>query len=321
MATILVTGGAGFIGSHVCERFLHKGHQVVCLDNLNDYYSPQRKLSNLEICRAFKTFTFIQGDLLDSDLLDQVFREHSVERVIHLAARAGVRPSLRNPRLYEETNGRGTLNILEMGRKYEVPRIVYTSSSSVYGERLDMPLSETDPITNPISPYGAAKLASEKICSVYQRLTGMEINVIRPFTVYGPRQRPDMAIYKFTRMIDTGQPVPLFGNGTTARDYTFIEDFVNGLEKVFDFGDGFQIFNIGGSRSTQLKDLVQTISKHLGKEAEIQFQPTQPGDVPLTLADIGKARSLLGYEPRTTVDEGIAKFVDWYRTTATLVQD
>ncbi len=310
---IFITGGAGFIGSHTCERLLKRGHSVVCLDDLNDYYSPEVKHRNLETCHTFDNFTFIEGSLLDSDLLNQTFQDHRPKTVIHLAARAGVRPSLRDPKLYEQTNGRGTLNILELCREFEIGRLVYTSSSSVYGERLNMPLKETDTITNPISPYGAAKFASEKICSVYQGLTGMDINVIRPFTVYGPRQRPDMAIFKFTRMIDQGQTIPLFGDGSTARDYTFVDDFVSGLERAIDFGDGFQIFNIGGSQSTRLIDLVRTISECLGKEADIDFQPTQPGDVPLTLADISKARELLGYEPTTTVPEGIAKFVDWYR--------
>ncbi len=314
--TVFVTGGAGFIGSHVCERLLERGHRVLCLDDLNDYYSPQWKLANLEVSRSHQSFTFIHGTLLDYTRLHDLFKKYKPQQVIHLAARAGVRPSLRDPRLYETTNGRGTLNILEVCREFKLSRLIYTSSSSVYGERLDMPLKETDPIRNPISPYGAAKYASEKMCSVYQQLTGMEVNVIRPFTVYGPRQRPDMAIFKFTRMIDEGQTIPLFGDGSTARDYTYIGDFVDGLEKSLEFGDGFQVFNLGGSQTTRLIDLVGTISKCLGKKADIDFQPTQPGDVPLTLADITKARNLLGYEPRTTVPEGIAKFVEWYREAA-----
>lgn len=319
--TLLVTGGAGFIGSHACERFVSRGHRVVCLDDLNDYYDPDRKIANLEVCRQSPRFVFVQGSLLDFPLLRSIFGGHRPDQVVHLAARAGVRPSLRDPKLYEETNGRGTLNILDLCREFNLSRLVYTSSSSVYGERRDMPLRETDPILNPISPYGAAKYGSEKMCAVYQRMTGMDLNVIRPFTVYGPRQRPDMAISKFTRMIDQGEPIPIFGDGSTARDYTYIDDFIDGLERSLEFGDGFQIFNIGGSHSTRLIDLVQILSERLGKEARLEFQPTQPGDVPLTLADISKARSLLGYEPRVSVPEGLARYVEWFRETASWMEE
>lgn len=316
-----MTGGAGFIGSHACERFLSRGHRVVCLDDLNDYYDPDRKIANLKLSRTSPHFTFVRGSLLDFPLLRSVFEGHRPDQVVHLAARAGVRPSLRDPKLYEETNGRGTLNILDLCREFNLSRLVYTSSSSVYGERRDMPLRETDPILNPISPYGAAKYGSEKMCAVYQRMTGMDLNVIRPFTVYGPRQRPDMAISKFTRMIDQGEPIPIFGDGSTARDYTYIDDFIDGLERAMEFGDGFQIFNIGGSDSTRLIDLVQVLSERLGKVAHIEFQPTQPGDVPLTLADISKARGLLGYEPRVSVPEGLARYVEWFRETASRIKE
>ncbi|MCA9436172.1 MAG: GDP-mannose 4,6-dehydratase [Candidatus Omnitrophica bacterium] len=315
-STLLVTGGAGFIGSHVCERLLDRGFRVVCLDDLNDYYSPDWKWANLEKSRSCESFQFVRGSLLDLGLLRDLFDREAPSAVLHFAARAGVRPSLRDPKLYEATNGRGTLNILELCREFKMSRLIYTSSSSVYGERFNMPLRETDPIMNPISPYGAAKYASEKMCQVYQSLTGMDLNVIRPFTVYGPRQRPDMAIFKFTRMIDRGLSIPLFGDGSTARDYTFISDFVDGVEKALHFSGGFRIFNLGGSHSTRLIDLVHTISEALDKKPEIEFQPTQPGDVPLTLADISRARDELGYEPKISVPEGIQRFVDWYRSSA-----
>lgn len=310
---VLVTGGAGFIGSHLVERLLDRGDEVVTLDNLNDFYSPTLKERNLAPARAFKHFTFIQGDILDVPLLDRLFSSRAFDVIVHLAARAGVRPSLAQPLLYEEVNCRGTLNVLEQARRHGVRRLVFASSSSVYGNGSDIPFRENARVDRPISPYAATKAAGELYCHTYHHLYGISVTVLRFFTVYGPRQRPDMAIHAFTRLIEEGRPIPFYGDGTTERDYTYCDDVVEGLLAAVDRDLGFEIINLGESRTTSLARLVELIEQALGKRAILDRRPLPPGDVRRTCAEVSKARRLLGYEPKTPLEEGIPRFVCWYR--------
>lgn len=309
---ILITGGAGFIGSHLSERLLERGDSVVLLDNLNDYYDPAVKRSNMQMSLD-KGARFEEGDILDDGFMEKVFSATQFDVVVHLAARAGVRPSLEQPLLYEEVNCRGTLNVLEAMRKREIKRLVFASSSSVYGNVKETPFREDARVDRPVSPYAATKAAGELYCHNYHHLYGISSTALRFFTVYGPRQRPDMAIHKFTRLIDQGEPVPFYGDGTTERDYTYYTDIIDGVEAAIDRDLGFEIVNLGESRTTSLTELVGIIEKHLDKEANLDRQPMQPGDVTITCADVSKARKLLDYSPSTTVDEGVAKFVDWYK--------
>ena len=311
---ILVTGGAGFIGSHVTDRLLNRGDKVVVLDNLNDYYDPCIKKSNLKEASKSPDMTFIEGDILDESLLKQIFSEHTFDVIVHLAARAGVRPSLEQPILYEEVNCRGTLNMLECARLNGVKRFVFASSSSVYGNVKEIPFKENARIDKPISPYAATKAAGELYCHSYHHLYGISVNALRFFTVYGPRGRPDMAIYKFTSLIDQGKPIPFYGDGSTKRDYTFCTDIVDGIVASIDRDLGFEIINLGESRTTSLSELVQIIENALGKKAVLKKQPIQPGDVVMTCADVSKARDLLDYKPSTTVEEGVARFMEWYKS-------
>jgi UDP-glucuronate 4-epimerase len=310
----LVTGGAGFIGSHVCERLLGNGHSVWAFDDLNPFYDPQIKQRNLRDIQALaKPFEFIHGDLTDSAALDDLFGSVKFDQVIHLAARAGVRPSLEQPALYQRVNVEGTVNVLEATRKTGVRKITIASSSSVYGVNAKVPFAEADPIFSAISPYAASKLACEALGHVYHHLYGMDVIMLRFFTVYGPRQRPDLAIHKFAKLINAGQPIPVFGDGSTARDYTYISDIVDGVMACTQKEFGYEIFNLGESQTVKLSQLIELLEAALGMKAAIDRQSQQPGDVPITFADISKARAKLGYNPYTKIESGIPKFVDWFR--------
>ena len=310
----LVTGGAGFIGSHVCERLLCDGHSVWAFDDLNDFYDPQFKRANLRDIQALaQPFEFFHGDLTDRAALDELFSSVKFDQVIHLAARAGVRPSIAQPALYQCVNVEGTVNVLEAARTTGVKKITIASSSSVYGVNAKVPFSESDPIFSAVSPYAASKLACEALGHTWHHLYKMDVAMLRFFTVYGPRQRPDLAIHKFTNLIDAGRPIPVFGDGSTARDHTHISDILEGIVACTQREFGFEIFNLGESQTVKLSELISLIENALGKKAVIDRQPLQPGDVPITFADISKARAQLGYEPKVKVEKGIPLFVDWFR--------
>ena len=313
----LVTGGAGFIGSHVSERLLAGGHAVWAFDDLNNFYHPAIKEQNLVALRSLgKPFTFVRGDLTDRAAVDALFHSVKFDQVIHLAARAGVRPSLQEPALYQRVNVEGTVNILEAARLSGVKKITIASSSSVYGVNAKVPFSEEDPIFSAISPYAASKLACEALGHVYHHVYGMDIAMLRFFTVYGPRQRPDLAIHKFAQLISAGKPIPVFGDGSTARDYTYVTDTVDGILACTTREFGFETFNLGESQTVKLSYLIELLETSLGKKAVIDRQPPQPGDVPITFANIAKARAKLGYNPRVKIEEGIPKFVEWFRSKA-----
>jgi UDP-glucuronate 4-epimerase len=310
----LVTGGTGFIGSHVCERLLHDGHSVWAFDDLNDFYDPQLKRRNLrDIQSLAKPFEFVHGDITDRAALDELFGSVKFDQVIHLAARAGVRPSLAEPALYQRVNVEGTVNVLEAARNHRVKKIIIGSSSSVYGVNSKVPFSETDPIFSAISPYAASKLACEALGHVYHHVYGMDVAVLRLFTVYGPRQRPDLAIRKFATLIQAGKPIPVFGDGGMARDYTYVTDTVDGIIASTQKEFGFEIFNLGESQTVRLDRLIELLKAALGRKAVIDRQPQQPGDVPVTFADITKARARLGYNPQVKIEAGIKLFIDWFR--------
>ena len=310
----LVTGGAGFIGSHVCERLLHDGHRVWAFDDLNDFYDPQIKRQNLADIQAHqKPFTFVPGDLCDAAAVNAFFSSVKFDQVIHLAARAGVRPSLEQPALYQRVNVEGTVNILEAARKTGCKKITIASSSSVYGVNAKVPFSESDPIFSAVSPYAASKLACEALGHVYHHIYGLDVAMLRFFTVYGPRQRPDLAIHKFTKLIAAGKPIPVFGDGSTARDHTYVTDILDGIIACTRKEFGFEIFNLGESQTIRLDKLISLIEAALGKKAVIDRQPLQPGDVPITFADISKAKKMLGYHPQVKADKGIPLFVEWFR--------
>jgi len=308
----LVTGGAGFIGSHVCEELLRRSHAVWAFDDLNDFYDPKLKQRNLrDIQSLAKPFEFIHGDITDRAALNEVFAAAKFDQIIHLAARAGVRPSLAEPALYHRVNVEGTVNLLEAARAHAVKKIIIASSSSVYGVNSKVPFAESDPIFAAISPYAASKLACEALGHVYHHVYGMDIVMLRFFTVYGPRQRPDLAIHKFARLIRAGKPIPVFGDGSTARDYTYITDILQGVLACTEREFGYQIFNLGESDTVTLARLIQLLEKSLGRKAIIEKHPLQPGDVPLTCADITKARQKLDYHPAVKIETGIPLFIDW----------
>ena len=309
----LVTGGAGFIGSHVCERLLNSGHAVWAFDDLNNFYDPRHKRANLRQLQALaRDFEFIHGDLADRSTVESLIAGVKFDQIIHLAARAGVRPSLEEPALYQRVNVEGTVNVLEAARKKGVKKIIIASSSSVYGINAKVPFSEADPIFRAISPYAASKLACEALGHVYHHVYGMDVVMLRFFTVYGPRQRPDLAIYKFAGLIQAGKPIPVFGDGSTARDYTYITDILQGIEACTQKEFGFEIFNLGESQTVKLARLVELLEQALQKPAVIQRLEMQPGDVPITCADITKARQKLGYHPTVKIEQGIPLFVDWF---------
>jgi UDP-glucuronate 4-epimerase len=314
----LVTGGAGFIGSHLCERLLHSGHAVWAFDDLNPFYDPQIKRRNLrDIQSLCKPFEFVQGDLTDRGALDALFDGVKFDQVIHLAARAGVRPSLEEPALYQRVNVEGTVNVLEAARLHRVKKLILASSSSVYGVNSKVPFAESDPIFRAISPYAASKLACEALGHVYHHVYGLDVVMLRFFTVYGPRQRPDLAIHKFARLIRAGRPIPVFGDGSTARDYTYISDILQGIMACTRQEFGYEIFNLGESQTVKLSYLIQLLEQALGQPAVLERRPLQPGDVPLTCADISKARERLGYQPSVKIEQGIPLFVDWLKQNPT----
>jgi UDP-glucuronate 4-epimerase len=308
---VLVTGGAGFIGSHLVERLLTAGHSVAIADDFNDFYDPAIKWEN--IARVQKDVPVHRVDLRDNAAVRNLFHGQKFEAILHLAARAGVRPSILHSQLYYDTNVNGTLHLLEAARLTGVERFIFASSSSVYGICHSVPFSESLHLTQTISPYAATKIAAEFLCSTFSHLYQMRVLALRYFTVYGPRQRPDLAIHHFTRRIHAGLPIDQFGDGSTRRDYTYIDDIVQGTMAALDYdGSLFDIFNLGESETIQLKDLISAIENALGKKAKVNRLPEQPGDVPLTCADISKARKLLGYNPTTPLTTGLPRFVDWF---------
>jgi len=313
----LVTGGAGFIGSHVCERLLGLGHAVWAFDDLNAFYDPQLKRNNLRELQALaKPFEFVLGDLTDRGALDELLRRVRFDQIVHLAARAGVRPSLEEPALYQRVNVEGTVNLLEVARLTGLKKVVVASSSSVYGVNSKIPFAEGDQIFSAISPYAASKLACEALGHVYHHVYGMDIAILRFFTVYGPRQRPDLAIHKFARLISRDQPIPVFGDGSTARDYTYISDILEGIIACTQRTFGYEIFNLGESQTVTLNYLISLLENALGRKAIVKRQPPQPGDVPLTCADISKARKHFGYSPQVKIEQGIPLFVNWFKQAA-----
>ena len=313
---ILVTGGAGFIGSHLVRNLLEEGiWHITVVDNFNDFYSPSIKRRNVADFVANSDFDLHEIDICDRSGLESVFRSGDFSHIVHLAARAGVRPSLERPDLYVETNINGTLNLLELAREFQVPKFVFGSSSSVYGSRCQIPFVESDDVSRPISPYAATKVAGEALGHSFAHLFNINVVCLRFFTVYGASQRPDLAIHKFAALIDEGSPIPVFGDGTTRRDYTYVDDVIHGIMAAVAYeGPQFDVFNIGESRTVELRELIGLLENALGKEAIIDRQPLQPGDVPLTCADLTKSRDLLGYDPQTQIEEGITEFVKWFRT-------
>ncbi|MBN2052256.1 GDP-mannose 4,6-dehydratase [Candidatus Woesearchaeota archaeon] len=309
---ILVTGCAGFIGSHVIEALIARGDSIVGVDELNDYYDVRIKKKNLDVLKNNKNFAFYKEDIRNLKGLKKIFEKEKPEKVVHLAARAGVRPSIEQPLLYEEVNVKGTLHLLELAKEHKVKNFVFASSSSVYGNQKKIPFSETDDVNNPISPYAATKKAGELLCHAYHHLYNMKITCLRFFTVYGPRGRPDMAPYKFTKAIMNSQPIQKFGDGKTKRDYTYIADIVKGVIAAVDAELGYEIINLGNNKPVELNKFIEVIEKVTGKKAIIEQKPMQAGDVDITYANIRKAQKLLGYKPETSIEEGMQKFVEWF---------
>jgi len=310
--SILVTGGAGFIGSHLMDRLVEQGREVVCLDDFNDHYDPRLKRRNIEGLVRAGRIRLYEGDIRDTALCGRILEKEGVDTVVHVAARAGVRDSLERPMLYQDVNCGGTQNLLELSRRNGVKKFVFASSSSVYGGNTKVPFSEDDHVGQPVSPYAATKRACELFCHAYHHLYGIPMVCLRFFTVYGPRGRPEMAISKFTRLIHAGEPVPMFGDGTSSRDYTFYSDIIQGVVAAIDADLEFEIINLGESKVIALRDMIALIEKALARKARIEQLPEQPGDVPMTHADISKARRLLGYNPSFPIEKGIPIYVDWY---------
>jgi len=312
MTNVLVTGGAGFIGSHLCERLLGRGDSVCVLDNFNDFYDPSIKRHNAELLKRAGA-RIVEGDIRDVEVVGRLFAEGRFDGVVHLAAMAGVRPSLEDPLHYQDVNIRGTLILLEELRQRPQTRFVCASSSSVYGTNENVPFGEADDIHHPISPYAATKRACELHCFTHHHLYGIPTACLRFFTVYGPRQRPEMAIHKFVRAVLRGEPIPFYGDGSSRRDYTYIDDIVDGVVRSLDRCEGYEIYNLGESATTSLSELVALIGEVCGREPQLDRQPSQPGDVQITYADVSKARRMLGYDPCTSMRDGIERFVQWYR--------
>jgi len=315
MKNVLVTGGAGFIGSHLCERLLGDGAKVICLDNFDSFYDPDIKIKNVErIAKKFPDlFELVTGDIRNPEHLKGVFQKNKVDSVVHLAARAGVRPSIADPLLYQDVNIRGTVVLLEACKEHGIKNFIFASSSSVYGENQRVPFTEKDNNIQPVSPYGATKRAGELLCYCYHHLYGMSIACLRIFTAYGPRQRPEMAIHKFTRLIDQSEKIPMYGDGSSRRDYTYIDDLIDGILGVIRYHKGFEVYNLGESQTTSLKELIRLIEEVLGKKANIEILESQPGDVSVTYAAITKAERMLKYQPKVRMEEGIRRFIEWYK--------
>jgi UDP-glucuronate 4-epimerase len=309
---MLVTGGAGFIGSTLCERLTGQGREVVCLDNFCDYYDPALKRNNLRDLLKKKNFRLLEADIRDAETLRRVFREHRFDTVVHLAAQPGVRLSLQDPNLYMDVNVKGTVNVLEAARETGVRKLVFGSSSSVYGASRSIPFREDGELF-PISPYGVSKRTGELLCATYRHLYGISMTVLRFFTVYGPRQRPDMAIHKFIRQVDEGRRITLFGDGLSRRDYTFVADIVDGITAAVERDFEFETFNLGDSDPVPLNELIAAIERGLGRKADIEYLPDQAGDPTVTFADISRAAAALDYCPKVRIEEGVGRFIDWYR--------
>jgi len=310
--TFLITGGAGFIGSHLTDKLI-KDNKVICLDDFNDFYSPDIKRNNIKKHLNNSNYKLYEYDIVDYENIKKIFEENKIDCIIHLAARAGIRPSLTDPILYTKTNIVGTVNLLDLAKDYKINKFIMGSSSSVYGERTDDPFNEEMIINKPISPYAATKASNEQMCYTYSHLYGINIVCLRFFTVYGPRQRPDLAIHKFARLIDEGKPIPVFGDGTTKRDYTFIDDILSGIINSIEYNKTpYEIINLGESQTVELNYLIELLEKEIGKKAIIERKPLQPGDVPITYADISKARNLLNYNPEIKIEKGIKLFIEWF---------
>ncbi len=317
--TFLVTGGAGFIGSALCSHLIEQGNKVINIDNFNDFYDPEIKEQNIAPLIHNSNYILYRADITDRDIFSNIFEQHKVDVVVHLAAMAGVRPSIEQPVLYEQVNVQGTLNLLEAMKKHDLRHLIFASSSSVYGNNSKIPFQENEPLDRVISPYAASKKSAEDFCYVYHELFGLNVVALRFFTVYGPGQRPDLAIHKFTRKIFSGEPIPFFGDGNTVRDYAYIDDIIHGILSSVDFilnnTNVFEVFNLSGHHPVSLKEMVSVIEQTIGKKANIKQLPMQPGDVKATHADISKARHLLGFKPETGFSTGIKHFVEWYKTT------
>jgi len=316
---LLVTGAAGFIGSHVCEQIVKTGDFVIGIDNFDNYYSTKQKRLNLANLNASSNFVLYETDIRNKGRLFEVFLKNKIDIVLHLAAKAGIRPSLENATDYYSVNVDGTLAILDAMKNFNVRKLLFASSSSVYGNNQKIPFSESDQVDHPISPYASTKISGELLCHVYSHLYGFDVSCLRFFTVYGPRQRPDLAIHKFTRMIDMGIPIPIYGDGSTARDYTYIDDIVQGIMNAIKYLEGYRIYNLGESRVIGLDKLVSTIEELLHKKAILNRLPLQPGDMKVTYADISKARNEIGYNPEYDFSDGVEKFIEWYRVNKELI--
>ncbi len=311
--TILVTGGAGFIGAHLCESLLGDGYRVLALDNFDPFYDPAIKQANLAGLARWPDFQFVEGDIRDRRVFRQIFTQNPVDAVVHLAAKAGVRPSILNPGEYSDVNVNGTLQLLEAMAEARVHRLLFASSSSVYGNQEKTPFSESDDVSQPISPYAATKRAGELLAYSYHHLYGIDVACLRLFTVYGPRQRPDLAIHKFAHLAFENKPIPLYGDGKTRRDYTYVADTVRGIRQVLDLpGVGYDIFNLGGGAPVTLMEMVHALEQALGRPLEINFLEKQAGDVEQTFADVSKAQARFGYQPQVSLEEGVRKFVEWF---------
>lgn len=309
---VLVTGGAGFIGSSLTKVLLEAEHDICCIDDFNDYYDPQIKRSNVSAFLDCGNYKLYECDIQDCAKLEEIFRKENFELVVHLAARAGVRPSIAQPDLYNRVNMLGTNNLLDLAKEAKVRQFIFGSTSSVYGVNSKVPFSENDRIDKPISPYSASKIGAEMLCHVYHYLYGFNVTILRFFTVYGPRQRPEMAIHNFAKKIIKGEPLLFFGDGLSRRDYTYIDDIVQGIMNAIDKNYEYDVFNLGNSQTTSLTELVELLENALGKKAILQKMPVQPGDVPITYADISKSKAMLGYEPKTGIKDGILKFSQWF---------
>jgi len=312
MKKIFLTGVAGFIGSHLAESLLNRGDAVIGIDNFDPFYSKRIKEKNLSYFNDHPNFKFYEESIINLDGLQRIFRNHQITHIIHLAAKAGVRPSIQEPLAYQKTNIEGTVNLLELCKTFDVRNFVFASSSSVYGNNKKVPFAETDIVDYPVSPYAATKKAGELICYTYHHLYDINVFALRFFTVYGPRQRPEMAIHKFTRLIDEGKPIPVYGYGKPRRDFTYIDDIIQGVLASVDRVKGYEVINLGESQTIQLSRLIDLIEENLQKKAIREEMPMQAGDVEQTFADITKAKKLLNYQPQTPIEEGIKKFVDWY---------
>ncbi len=310
---IFLTGGAGFIGSHLSESLLEQGHSVVCLDNFDDFYNRSIKERNISSFKNNPEFRLVEGDIRDVDLLSKLFAENGFALIVHLAAKAGVRPSVEDPQEYFEVNINGTINILENANKYGVKKMIFASSSSVYGNNEKVPFAETDFVDHPISPYAASKKSGELLCYTYHSLYDMDISCLRFFTVYGPRQRPDLAIHKFTRLILEDKPIPVYGDGSFKRDFTYVDDTISGINQAIKNLKNFNVYNFGNSRTISVLEMIKELEESLNKKAIIDFKEQQPGDVQLTYADITKSKKEIGYNPQFNFKLGIQNFVNWIK--------